>query len=145
MKDKMLGYIGLIIIALAMFMICVAGYWKFVPVKVVTPNVQPYKIMTPVVAPGDDVVYQVNACKYNEAQGTIYRYFIDEAGTSYPTTPSYGNVRIGCLKTNVPVLVPKLPSGTYHLLLDVGYQVNPLRVEYYHLTTDNFVITGENK
>lgn len=145
MKDKLLGIVGMGVIALAVMMMFGAAWLAYVPVTVLTPQVQPYLVLTPSVKSGDTLVYQVNACKYREATGVITRSFVDDSGTAYPLASVQGNVRKGCQKTNVPVIVPVLHPGVWHVTLDVGYRVNPIRTEYYHLSTETFNITGEVK
>lgn len=140
MKDKVIGAIGLSIIVLAFIMMGIAAWLAYVPVTVIKAQTQPYKVLTPVVSTGKTLVYQVDACKYREAVGVIVRSFVDQAGTAYPLPSVQGTVRKGCMKTNVSIILPQLHKGVWHLTLDVGYKVNPLRTEYYHLTTDDFTI-----
>lgn len=122
---------------LLLFILLGMLYW---PVTVIKPLIQPYKILTPVVKVGDNIIYEVNACKYYETTGTITRSFED--GAIYPAISSQGNVTKGCTKSEVSVAVPNyIPPGVYHLNLDAAYQINPIRTIIYHFKTSDFVVT----
>ena len=104
----------------------------FWPVEVLKPNIQPYKVLTPIVKVGGDLSYVVDACKDSTLNGSVTRTFAD--GEYYPSIISMNNIPVGCHKTVVNVFVPNyIPPGYYHLNLDISYQVNQLRVQYYQL------------
>lgn len=143
MKNNLTTILGLGIISIAASMLSVIAYLAFVPVKVIAPQTQPYKIITKTVKIGEPVIYQVDVCKYREAPATIIRRFVDEDNTSYPLPTQLGNVTKGCQKSNIPVITPVLHPGKWHLILDVSYKVNAFRTENYHLVTENFTITNK--
>lgn len=111
-------------------------YW---PVEIIRSNVKEYKVLTPVVTVGGNLIYQIDSCKLMDVQGTVYRSFVDDV--RYPTISSTGIVRPGCRKTNVEITVPNfVEPGKYHLELDVVYQVNFLRTQTYHFRTQDFKV-----
>lgn len=140
MKDKLVTIIGLTIISMAVLILSAVAYEAFMPVKVINPRTQPYKVITKTVKVGDTFVYQVDACKLHEAQGTVIRRFVDVDNTSYPLPPQLGNIMKGCQVSNVPIITPPLHPGTWYLALDVSYKVNAFRTENYHLVTEKFII-----
>jgi hypothetical protein len=111
------------------------------PVTVLKPNTQPYKILTPKVKVGDQVIYLVDVCKYKNVQGTIERTFVDDV--RYPSITSIGNIKPGCTKTKVSVQVPNfVVPGIYHLELNASYKINPFRTDFYQLSTETFEVLG---
>jgi hypothetical protein len=137
--NKIFYYLSLVVILSTLALMLVVGWLAFHPVKVLQPNIQPYKVITPVVQRLGVIIYQVDACKFREAPTVISRRFVDTNNTHYPLPDLPNNIKTGCAKTNVPVTVPPtLPPGTYYLTLDVSYQVNIFRTESYHLRTDTF-------
>lgn len=129
------------IIAVAIVLAFFMGYLAFKPVNVLRPSLQPYKVLTHYVTPGQLLIYEVDACKYKDIQGSILRRFVDKNNLVYPVASSQGNVPPGCHDTKVSLLVPsELHAGDWYLSLDVSYQVNPLRHESYHLRTETFTI-----
>lgn len=136
-----LGYtLSMIIIGVAILMVIVASYMAFVSVNVIVPNIQPYKVITKEVKPGDVFIYEVDACKYEAVPSTVTRRFVDERGTRYPQPPEASNIAEGCDKIRVPVATPELHTGTWYMDIEVSYQVNPLRKENYRFTTEKFTI-----
>ena len=133
------------IIGTATVFLIIAGILAFMPVTVVKANVQPYKVSTPIVKSGDNLIYIADVCKYREALSVVTRSFIDEHGTVYPLPEQKSNIRTGCFKTPVTVAVlPGLHTGKWYLTLDVEYTINILRKETYHYRTDTFTITDKN-
>lgn len=114
---------------------------KVWPVTVTRPNVQPYKVLTPKVRVGDQLVYVVDSCKYLKVTGIVSRSFVD--GVRYPSITSSGIVKPGCSKTKVAIQVPNyVVPGIYHVDLSVQYQINPFRTDTYNFYTENFEVIG---
>ena len=131
----------MIILVLAIAMVVVAGFLAFVPVEVIKPNVQPYKVITKEVKQGDILIYEVDSCKFKSVPARIVRRFVDKDNTQYPQPPEDSNIIKGCSLSRIPVAVPfNMPAGKWYLDLEVAYKVNPLRTEYYNFKTDEFVI-----
>lgn len=142
-SNRMPFIISMTIIGVAALFLLIAGCLAFIPVDVVKTNVQPYKIVTPVVEAGENMIYEADVCKYKEVYSVVTRSFVDEKGVNYPLPQQYSNIPAGCGKNRV--IVPTLPtyhSGKWYMTLDVQYQVNPLRTQTYHFRTDTFTINN---
>lgn len=140
-KNKVAFMISMTIIGIAGIFLLIAGVLAFVPVDVVKPNVQPYKVLTPIIKAGQPVVYQADVCKYKEASSIVVRSFVDENHVVYPIPQQASNVPSGCQKNNVTVAsLPSFHPGNWYITLDIQYQVNILRTESYHFKTATFTI-----
>ena len=137
-------YIGSItIINIAILMIVIIAYLAFASVKVIAPNIQPYRVITKEVKVGDILIYEVDSCKYKSVPATVTRRFVDEQSTRYPQPTEVSNIKEGCSVIRVPVAIPQLHSGIWYMELEISYQVNPLRTENYHFTTEKFNIIDD--
>lgn len=140
-KSKVLYYISMFIIVTAILLVAIASWFAFKPVNVVKPNVQPYKIITKVINPGDPVIYEADTCKYIAVPSVVIRRFVDQDGTRYPQPPEASNVKAGCGKIRIPMSTPfGIQPGTYYVDIEIAYQVNPLRKENYNFTTETFKV-----
>lgn len=118
------------------------AYLYFIPVRVIVPNEQPYKVKTKQVRIGEQLVYVVDACKYKDVAATVARAFVEDSRQSiYPAISEVSRLKTGCGKTDVFMTVPpSVLPGKYYLQLDITYQVNFLREENYHFETETFEI-----
>lgn len=117
--------------------------YEYFPIEVIRARVQPYKILTPIVRPGEQITYLVDACKLFRVTSTVYRTFVD--GSRYPTITSSNNLPATCGKTKISTLVPLyIPSGKYHLELDLMYHVLPFKNVYYHFKTEDFKVATDS-
>lgn len=117
------------------------AFLLFYPVKITTPRIQPYHIVTPIVQHGESVIYTVDACKFKDYPGIITRFF-KSGETLVGIESSPGFAPVGCHKTDVPVKTPPtMNPGMYSLVLNVAYKINPLRTITYTFTTETFEVT----
>ena len=140
-KQMIYYYISMVILVSAIAVVVVAGFLALMPVEVIKPNVQPYKVITKEVKQGGTLIYEVDSCKFKSVPTRIIKQFIDKNNTRYPQPTENSNVVVGCGKTRTTLAVPfNMPEGEWYLDLEVAYKVNPLRTEYYNFKTDKFVI-----
>lgn len=140
-KQMIYYYISMVILVSAIAVVVVAGFLALMPVEVIKPNVQPYKVITKEVKQGDTLIYEVDSCKFKSVPARITRRFVSSDGARYPQPTEDSNVVAGCGKTRTTLSVPfNMPEGEWYLDLEVAYKVNPLRTEYYNFKTDKFVI-----
>ena len=140
-KQMIYYYISMVILVSAIAVVVVAGFLALMPVEVIKPNVQPYKVITKEVKQGGTLIYEVDSCKFKSVPTRIIKQFIDKNNTRYPQPTENSNVVVGCGKTRTTLAVPfNMPEGEWYLDLEVGYKVNPLRTEHYNFKTDEFVI-----
>lgn len=85
--------------------------------KLTDVAVIPVHIETPVVHPGDVIVYELDYCKYTDIIPIARRQLID--GQTIPLTASNGNgsgLPLGCHKTTRSVEIPEtINPGRYYL------------------------------
>lgn len=142
-RHRLAFFLSMTVITVAAFIGVIAGWLAFVPVNVVAPRTQPYKVATPVIKAGDNLIYVADVCKYKDLFSTTTRTFVDQEGVHYPLIAQISNVPKGC--NSNPVVVPTLLSfhpGVWYLTIDTEYQVNVLRSESYHFRTVTFTITA---
>lgn len=140
-KNRILYTCSMIIIIVAIIFVIIASYFAFINVKVIEPNVQPYRVVTKTINAGDTFIYEVDACKYKAVPSTVVRRFVDERGTRYTMPEESSNLIKGCNIIRVPVGTPStLHTGVWYLDIEIAYKVNPLRTENYKFTTEKFVI-----
>lgn len=140
-KNRAAFIIAASIIIVAGVFIVIVGALAFTPVTIVKANVQPYKVITPVVNAGENMVYVANVCKYKEHVAIATRTFVDEQNVHYPLPAQASDVPAGCHDNKV--IVPTLPTyhpGKWHIELDIQYQVNLFRTQSYHFKTETFTI-----
>lgn len=117
------------------------SYLVVVPIEVMRPNRQPYRVMNEnrMVGKGELLMYEVDMVKLFAAEATIVRSFV--CGDNIFTLPAQEtNIRAGKLKTRVSVKPPDAARGRCYLDLDFKYTLNIFRSKYYHLQTESFFI-----
>ena len=130
-----------LVLVSALGVFCYLWYLFFWPITVITANVQPYRVLTPVVYAGGNITYQVNACKVLGIPAAVVRTFEDDIG--YPSISGTNNIPIGCHKTNVTIPVPTfIPPGKYHIKLDAIYTINSFRTETQAFNTAEFTVAS---
>jgi hypothetical protein len=138
---KIFNYLSYITILLAIALLMYFYYLMFWPVTVIKANVQPYKVITPIIKVGGNLTYQVDACKSTPLMASVIRTFEDDI--AYPSITSSNNIPAGCHKTNVTIPVPLyIPPGKYYIKLDAVYQINAFRHIETHFKTDTFQIVN---
>lgn len=143
-RTRLFYYFTVVVAVIGIVMFAVYLYLAFVPTSVIKANIQPYKVITPNVKPGDIFIYEVDSCKFRATPARVVRRFVDTNGTRYPQPPEDSNIVKGCNNIRIPVAVPfNMPAGVWHLDIETTYQVNPFRSEGYHFKTENFNIVKE--
>lgn len=139
---KIIHWFIYIFLLLSTLLVGYIWYSLIFPLDIIKPRTQPYKVLTPVVHSGGELVYVVDACKIMETTAVASRSFIDGVVFSLPSTTA--NIKKGCFKTNMSVTVPKqISSGTWHLQIDIEYKVNTFRTKTYHFKTENFQVIND--
>jgi len=70
-RTKWFYYVVAVISSIGMVMLATYFYLAFKPYNVTKANVQPHKVITPVVKPGDVLIYQVDSCKFRATPAPI--------------------------------------------------------------------------
>lgn len=124
MKRRYLKWFVNTVLAVDVFILLFGFYILLVPVKVVDVHgldaiANPNKTMVA----GSVVAYQVDYCKYKDAQATIVRNLIGEL--TYTLPPNTNNIPVGCHKiVNRSSIVPLgVEPGVYHIELVATYHL----------------------
>lgn len=138
-KNNLLYYGSLSVILLAILSVGYIFYLSIFPLEIIKPKTQPYKVLTPIVYQGEQLIYEIDACKFVEVTSNVSRRFVNGVVINLPSVNN--NVKKGCFKSPTGVIVPKeVPPGTWYLQLDIEYKVNFLRTATYHFTTEKFLV-----
>lgn len=133
---KMMG----ILISIVSIFSLVMLWLLFIPIKVIEPQVQPYKLATKSVKAGESFTYIVDACKYMDVPAKISLVFVDiESRTQYPPVIEDSSIVTGCNQTRISRIVPPflLAGRTYSPRLDITYKINALRDVIYHFKIED--------
>lgn len=115
------------------------GYWAFAPQVVLDGSDWRLHVLTPVVAPGDDLVYTVHVCKLKPLMSVWSRQIIDTVEWSLPDERT--SLPLGCGTHTLFQQVPQvLVDGKYRLVIVVSYPINPLRTSVYRFESDPFEV-----
>lgn len=139
MKDNILQKISWSTLFLAMSFILYFAFCTLYPYKTMEMK-QPNKVLTPVVKPGEDLIYEVDYCKYTNRSVILSKVLVDTVHFNLGAARS--NLPCGCNKVQVAVPMPKILelNGTYHLDIRAEYQMNPFRTIIVETRTEDFII-----
>lgn len=101
------------------------AYLLFWPIKVLEVRGD-VKILNPNIKIGEEVLYEVDLCKYRDVPGTLSRQLVDTAVVLMPDTGI--TLGKGCRKVQASLPTPKfLTTNTYHINFVAKYKINALR------------------
>ncbi len=120
-------------------------YWMLWPYK---PNVvkEPIRILNPnkQVAPGDDLIYEMDRISTSTVPGEITRQLINEFVISY--APQTGTVPTGKAIFKVRLKLPSSADpGKYKMKWTGAYKVNPIRTVYVTAWSEEFEVLPARK
>lgn len=138
-KEKTSHIIILIALFFSSIIFLIFMFWWVAPYKTLEVT-QPYKIVNgKELKRGDILIYEIEYCKYTNAQSTVRRQFVD--GIIYATPEITANLKKGCGITANSITIPSnLPPGVYYLTIEVYYKVNPIRIITHELKTETFEV-----
>jgi len=120
------------------------GYLLFYPVTVTAvDNKDNVQVLNKILYPGDDVIVNFSYCKYEDISPKFTRMFVD---TIYYETIVIGAIfPKGCATTEYHVVkIPdSLPAGTYYLLTNAEYKINPIRTIRTTWRTEQFEVKNK--
>lgn len=114
-------------------------YWMFIPLNVMTV-VSPASILTPEVYPGENLVYEIDYCKYVDKSAVVTRRLINGEVIALPTITT--DAATGChqLLIATTTIPEHLDPGVYSLEVALDYHLNPIRHAHYEFKTEEFVV-----
>ena len=117
-------------------------YLAFYPIRVMKPNVQPYKINQSKIEAGETIYFTADYCKFRPLPARVNRSIVDTTVLYLAETTT--NLETGCKKVNSPVLIPlNTPPGIYYIQSTLSYRLNPLHEVHYRLITEKFEVTNK--
>jgi hypothetical protein len=126
-----------------LFMALTAGltlYWLYGPSEVLQVHNSPVPVR-PTSQKADQLVFLiVNYCKLQAKPGTVRRALVSSTiRVMLPIQTDNGPTT--CTQVDAPLLIPKgIVPDTYHVHIDVTYQLNPLRQVTESLDSQDFVV-----
>lgn len=128
----------------AMGMIAYVVFYLVYPFKGLVINKKPAIVHTKEVVAGEEMVYELDYCRYSDKHAEVTRQFID--GVIYTMPPITSIAKEGCAVQDYAIVVPStLNSGTYKLRLVVVVHINKLREVQTVFETEEFRIIGKNE
>jgi hypothetical protein len=88
----------------------------------------PIEVITPRVISGHGIQYRMSYCKtnyYEDSLADVHHTFVD--GVIYSAPVISGRLPSGCHSVVIYLPMPRLPPGSYTLIMDRRYRVNPVR------------------
>lgn len=141
---KILFFFSMATLISAMLMIGYVVFYLVYPFKGLVVNKKPALVITKEVVAGEEMVYELDYCRYSDKHAEVTRQFID--GVIYTMPAIQAIAREGCHVQNYAVLVPStLNSGTYKLRVLVVVHINKIREVETVIETEQFKIVGLNE
>ena len=138
-NQKLFVTVSWLFIILTLIFISVLTFWSIYPYNPIEFKSSVYKVLTPVVRPGDILKYELEYCKNSDIVPLVTRYYVD--GIIFETPTGRGVVTRGCHKQIVNNIVPmNLLPGKYRMKVVVDYKVNPIRNIIYNNITEEFTV-----
>lgn len=139
--ERIIFNICLVITFLAIAALGLVLAWSLQPSKILTIYNEPIPVIQDGAKAGETVIFTIDYCKNEDVSGTVQWEIVSNA--SMTLLPTYvDNTPKSCNKKLLdPVIVPtQLKPGTYFIIWQVTYPVNPLKVDYTEFRSRDFVI-----
>lgn len=93
----------------------------------------------------DTLYYQIDYCKYTDKPATVSRTLHSVDNLEVIPFPLVSTITLpGCRTANVPLqLYSTIKPGTYYVLIDASFHINPQRDMHVVFKTNNFEIMSE--
>jgi hypothetical protein len=135
------GSMGIITLAVIQL-----GIWYYFPEHIISvENPQKVSMDKQVYTAGEQFTYSFDYCKKKNVESKIQRFFVD--GTRIPFNDTVSTLELGCHRANISVLsIPgNASTGTYHIVIQATYKVNPVREYVMELRTVDFQVIGKDE
>jgi uncharacterized protein (DUF58 family) len=99
--------------------------WWMRPIKVFEV-MRPIQVLSPNLAQGGDLTYEMSYCKYQDLDAQVYYSFNDSIAFAIEGG-SRRTLAMGCHVTLERLMVPLIPPGVYRLEMLRVYRTSPLR------------------
>lgn len=141
---KILFLFSMATLMAAMAMIAYVVFYLVWPFKGLVINKKPAIVHTKEVVAGDELIYELDFCRYSDKHAEVTRQFID--GVVYTMPPIQAIAKEGCGVQDYAVTVPStLNGGEYKLRVMVVIHINKLREVQTIIETEPFRIIGKNE
>lgn len=139
--EKILFNISIIILVIAICFGWIIISWLVQPSRILAIYNEPIPEVRADIKSGDTVIFIINYCKLVNAKGIVNWYIVGNSSVTF--LPSYvDNTPKSCNKNLLdPVIVPpQLKPGTYYIVWQVTYPVNPLKQDYVEFRSRDFIL-----
>ena len=130
----------LMVVTLVMIFAIYLAVWPFPTVDVT----QPIKITNQPIPAGSVVKYEVEQCRYTDANARVIRRLIsqDQPNLYLPLGASDSQAPKGCYKFEPPAIVlpEETPPGNYKIEFVLNFEVNPLQTRTQKVYSQEFQV-----
>ncbi len=141
---KILFFFSMATLLASIAMIGYVVFYLVYPFKGLVINKKPAIVHTKEVVAGEELIYELDFCRYSDKHAEVTRQFID--GVVYTMPPITAIAKEGCSVQDYALFVPStLNSGTYRLRVLVVIHINKLREVQTIIETEPFKIIGLNE
>lgn len=126
---KVFNWLAVISLAIIAIGIGVLLRWSIADTNVLQVKNAPFPVRTirQHAESGGVVILSIDLCKITNVPGTVRTSFVSQTREVFLPL-STERIQKGCLKQEIPVLVPKdLPADTYKIKFRATYNLNPLK------------------
>jgi len=140
MKYSLNVYLSFGALSLMLLAVVYAYFLIFYPIETIEVH-NPMRVLTKNVIAGQDLIYQSDYCKYDNAPAKVSRTLV---GPDFIPLPIVNSVTAkGCRKVVIHLPIPASTyPGVYHMDAKVEIQVNPLRIEVKDFSTEDFTVSS---
>lgn len=131
---KILNILSALTLSITFFFMCYISYLLLWPFKIVEIK-QPLKVIS---ISKEELVYEVDYCKYIDGPATVTRQLINHQIIFLPVVVT--NLPKGCNKSERRLELPRLAPDTYRLRISTTYEINKLRSETFIYETEPFIV-----
>lgn len=134
---------GMVTIVTAFGILIYIGFSLFYPFTIL--EITEAKVLTPIVKPGDSLIYQVSYCKYADTPAQVTRTFHEISERNVILTEIVSSItKTGCSTVKIPIKISADPKislpGEYYLQVSVSLQVNSFRTDTVHFRVEGITI-----
>lgn len=109
------------------------------PIEAIHVNVEPARILTPIVKAGDTVTFELDYCRYTDVPSTLSRSIRGKSVYHYEPFTTVG--KPGCRILDISVVLPEdIKPGSYYILTINETQVNQLHKITTPFETEPFTV-----
>lgn len=136
--ERILFNISFFITVFVIILLVIMGLWAVQPSRILTIYNEPIPVVSDGAKAGTPTIFQIKYCKTVGLVGQVNWYIVgNNAVTLLPSYRDYTKTSCGTVLD--PVIIPKqLVPGTYYIVWQVTYPINPLKSDYTEFRSRDF-------